>query len=163
MPPFWQMMQLDLYPALKDYLVADAYKTFFTNTIGNFTADFEKRPYRIGKPWPGPAQDQTRPVLASERLASTVNDLAGKARAEIDRMTSRFTLRTEVPKPVSIDANGFSHFESPKTAREHAAKSSLWGEKVQIQDATVGAVGFVKDLIQAINRDLARDTTKSGS
>jgi len=163
LPPFWQMMQLDLNPALKDYLVADAYKTFFTNTIANFTADFEQRPYRVGKPWPSPAQDQTKPVLASEKVASTVNDLAAKARVEIDRMTARFSLRTEVPKPVSIDANGFSHFESPKTEQQQATKSTLWGDKVQIQDATAGAVGFVKDLIQAINRDLGRDTTHHGS
>jgi uncharacterized protein (DUF362 family) len=163
LPPYWQLMQLDLNPALKDYLVADAYKTFFTNTIGNFTADFEQRPYRIGKPWPGPAQDQTRPVIASERLSEAVSDLASKARTEIDRITSRFSLRTEISKPVTIDAHGFSHFEAPKTTHEERAKSPLWADKAQIQDVTAGAVGFVQDLIQAINKDLARDIGKGGN
>lgn len=163
LPPFWQLMQLDLYPALKDYLVADAYKTFFTNTMGNFTANFEHRPYRIGKPWPGPAQDQTRPVIASEQLSTAVNDFAARARTEIDRLTARLSLRTEIPPPISIDANGFSHFEAPKTTQDRATKTSFWADKTQVQDATVGAVGFVKDLIQAINRDLARDTTESGA
>jgi uncharacterized protein (DUF362 family) len=163
LPPFWQMMQLDLYPTLKDYLVADAYKTFFTNTIGNFTADFEQRSYRIGQPWPGPAQDQARPVIASEKLSAAVNDLAARARTEIDRITSRFSLRTQVPTPVLIDANGFSHFEAPTAAQGQTPNPWPWADKAQFQNASAGAVDFVKDLIQAINRDLARDTAKSGS
>jgi len=163
LPPFWQMMQLDLYPALKDYLVAGAYKTFFANTMANFTADFEHRPYRIGRPWPSPAQDQATPVIASEKLSTALNDFASKARTEIDRLTSRFSLRTETPVPVSIDANGFSHFEAPKPGQEQSATTSLWANKAQIQDTVAGAVGFVTDLIQAINRDLARDTMKGVS
>ena len=157
------MMQLDLYPALKDYLVAGAYKTFFANTMANFTADFEHRPYRIGRPWPSPAQDQATPVIASEKLSTALNDFASKARTEIDRLTSRFSLRTETPVPVSIDANGFSHFEAPKVGQEQSTTTSLWANKAQIQDTVAGAVGFVTDLIQAINRDLARDTMKGVS
>lgn len=161
LPVVWQMMKLDLNPTLKNSLVADAYKTFFTKTLANFTAEFEQRPYRVGQPWSA-ADDGSRPVPASAKLAGSLGELTDKARVEIDRLTSKLSFRTAQPAPVFVDAAGFSHFVPPANAPESATNAGLaWADKSQIQGATAGAVDFVKDLVKAVRRDFVQNPTET--
>jgi|SRR6187402_564835 len=161
LPVVWQMMKLDLNPTLKNYLVADAYKTFFTKTLANFTAEFEQRPYRVGQPWSS-ADGGVRPTPASAKLAGSLSELTDKARIEIDRLTSKLSLRTAQPVPVFVDAAGFSHFAPPPHAADPTANATpAWAEKAQLQSATSGAVDFVKDLVKAVRRDFAQNPTKT--
>lgn len=51
LPLFWQAVNLDLNPLVKDFLVYHAYTTFFTRTFANFEALCEGRNIRIGRPW----------------------------------------------------------------------------------------------------------------
>ena len=161
LPVVWQMMKLDLNPTLKNYLVADAYKTFFTKTLANFTAEFEQRPYRVGQPWSS-ADGGVRPTLASAKLADSLSELTDKARIEIDRLTSKLSLRTAQPAPVFVDAVGFSHFGPPANAAESATNAvPAWADKAQLQGATAGAVDFVKDLVKAVRRDFVQNPTET--
>lgn len=48
LPLFWQIVNLDMYPAVKDPLVTHAYETFFSGTIANFEAAYDGRDIRIG-------------------------------------------------------------------------------------------------------------------
>ena len=51
LPLFWQVVNLDLNPPVKNFLVSDAYYSYFSGTINNFEAQYEGRPFRIGQPW----------------------------------------------------------------------------------------------------------------
>jgi len=162
LPLFWQMMHLDLNPTLKNYLVADAYKTFFTKTLANFTADFEQRAYRVGQPW-GTTTDSAATSPASARMATSLSDLTDKARIEIDRLTAKLSLRRTPPTPVFVDAQGFSHFAPPANPTTPPAATNILPTPIlpivsgnaQLQTAATLAVDFVKELAKAIRRDLA--------
>ena len=155
LPVFWQMMKLDLNPAIKNYLVADAYKTFFTKTLANFTAQFEQREYRVGQPW-ATSNSNVQPVPVSAEVATSLKNATEKARVEIDRLTSKLSLRTASPTPIYVDSSGFSHF-APQTAAAQSATNTepAWINKAQLETATASAIDFVKDLVKAINRDVA--------
>lgn len=161
LPVFWQMMQLDLNPALKNYLVADAYKTFFNKTLANFTAQFEQREYRVGQPWTA-AKDGARPEPVSAKMASSVRELTDKSRIEIDRITARFSLRNPTPTPIFVDEQGFSHFAAP-TDTVTAPTNGLpaWADKAQLQNAANGIADFVRDFMKAVNKDFAQNRTEN--
>lgn len=160
LPPFWQLMNLDLNPLLKDYLVSDAYKNFFTRTIANFEAVFEGRDYRAGKPWAEASSDAQPPPLPSERLAEGAKSFASGAREAVDRATSRFSLSTPRPQPVTVDEQGFAHFEPKPAGQTTSPEAAPVIDVAKLQGLGSAAVGFVKDLVQAINRDL---TTRNDS
>jgi hypothetical protein len=153
LPPFWQLMNLDLNPILKDYLVSDAYRTFFVNTIANFEAAFEGRGHRVGKPWP----TSVASVLPSERLAESAQQLAVSAREAIDRVTSRFSFTTPKPAPVFVDEQGFAHFEP----QQEKAIEKPFIDTAKLQDLGAAALTFTKELVQAIGQDLAAANKKS--
>jgi hypothetical protein len=162
LPVFWQMLNLDLNPALKNFLVADAYKTFFNKTLANFTADFEKREYRVGQPWTA-AKDDPHPEPVSAKLASSVGEWAEKSRVEIDRITAKFSLRNPTPTPSFVDEAGFSHFTAPVSADPGPPTDALsaLADKARLQNAATGVVDFFKDLMKAVNRDLTQPPTEN--
>ena len=51
LPLFWQVINMDFFPQIKDALVSDAYTTFFSRTIANFEAAFEGRKVETGRSW----------------------------------------------------------------------------------------------------------------
>ena len=99
---------------------------------------------------------------ASAKLADSLSELTDKARIEIDRLTSKLSLRTAQPAPVFVDAVGFSHFGPPANAAESATNAvPAWADKAQLQGATAGAVDFVKDLVKAVRRDFVQNPTET--
>jgi len=161
LPPFWQLLKLDLQPILKDYLVTDAYRNFFTRTIANFEAVFEGRAYRAGRAWPGAAGDAPAPALPSERLGKDMQRLAGSVREAIDRVTNRLSFRTERPAPAYVDEQGFAHFEPPQAGGSEAQESKPPGSLASLESLGSTAAGFVKDLFEAVSRDLTEGREKS--
>jgi uncharacterized protein (DUF362 family) len=147
LPPFWQLLNLDLSPVVKDYLVSDAYRKFFVNTIANFEAAFEGRDFRVGRPWPTTAPS----ALPSERLAQSVQELAGTAREAIDKLTSRLSFTAPKPAPVLVDEQGFAHF-GPSEEKE--AEPPLL-DTTKLQNLAATAITFTKELAQAFAQDLA--------
>jgi hypothetical protein len=159
LPAFWQMMNLDLIPAVKDYLVLDAYRNFFIRTLANFEAAFEGREYRAGRPWPDPANDAVgEPALPTERLSAAAQRLAGDARAAMDRLTSGLSLSPSRPAPVEVDEHGFSHFAPAEESQAPKPKPLM--DTGFIRDAAAAAATFTKDLLQAVSRDLAKTNKK---
>jgi uncharacterized protein (DUF362 family) len=157
LPVLWQLLKLDLNPALKNYLVADAYKTFFNRTIANMTAEFEGREYRVGQPW---SAAEASPEPASAKFATSVGELSDKARIEIDRITSKLSLRSKTVTPTYVDAAGFSHFTPPANTTDPAADTvAAWADKAQLQTVTDGAIDFVKGLAKAIQQDFSPSRT----
>jgi hypothetical protein len=95
LPLFWQAVDLDRFPALKNELVTDAYRKFFSATLDNFEACFEGRPFRIGVEATAPS-----PVPPTEAISAYL-DIAREWVAE------RSARRSDGPY---VDENGFRHF-----------------------------------------------------
>jgi uncharacterized protein (DUF362 family) len=51
LPLFWQAVNMDFVPQVKDVLVSNSYTTFFSRTMANYEAAYEGRDPRIGQPW----------------------------------------------------------------------------------------------------------------
>lgn len=161
LPPFWQLLNLDLNPLVKDHLVADAYRNFFTKTMANFEANFAGMEHRIGQPWPEFSEDVPAPALASETIAAGVKNLAEKARVEIDRLTGKFSFTSPKPNPTFVDENGFLHFE----ARPEPPPGETTDKRAPtLQAAASASLSFLRDLADAVGRDLtARSDKESGN
>src|SRR5690606_33777873 len=69
LPLFWQAINLDLAPTIKNPLVVDAYTRYFRQTIANFEAQYQGRESRIGRPAP------SQPVDPMEMLAELLGRL----------------------------------------------------------------------------------------
>ncbi|GAU65696.1 hypothetical protein SSP35_02_00630 [Streptomyces sp. NBRC 110611] len=98
LPLTWQVFRPETRPKLRDPLVQDSYQRFFTRTLDNFEAQYEGRPFRIGRPWQE-RDDMLAAELPTQRLtaaARLVRSLASQALA--------------VPRlPGQLGPDGFRH------------------------------------------------------
>ncbi len=107
LPPFWEAVQMELAPDLRELLVTDAYATFFRRTLNNFEALVEGRDIAIGRRWldPGdPTQTEALPIERLGRALESWNERYGDRLRALVRGTTRL-------EPARIDADGFSHFQ----------------------------------------------------
>ena len=108
LPPYWQSVDLTRFPEVRDRLVEDAYRRFFTATFDNLEACYEGRDFRVGRP----AADPDGPLPTA--MLSAGLDLAKQWLA--DRSGSRPDVWAEATKPSAgrdsgqVDADGFRHF-----------------------------------------------------
>jgi uncharacterized protein (DUF362 family) len=79
LPLFWQAINMDFVPQVKDALVSDAYTIFFSRTIANFEAAFEGRDLAMGRPWnPNFAEgDADSGKMPLEQIAETFVKFVG--------------------------------------------------------------------------------------
>jgi len=94
LPPFWQLFDVALIPALETALVTHAYQTFFDRTRANFEALAEGRSIAIGRDG-APATAQTL-----ETLAARVTEAAEPWLAR---------LRPAAAATARADADGYVH------------------------------------------------------
>lgn len=185
LPLFWQAVNLDLNPPVKNFLVSDAYYSYFSGTLNNFEAQYEGRPFRIGQPWAVDTEESDQ-----DSPDSALTDLAAKTVGQIDQLASRFSQGewrqrfwpNQGPKP-TVDADGFSHFEAPPKQSEAQSQQSQTQQSQpqpnstqpnptqpnptqpngrQAADAlkSFGAIasGFLIDLGEAMRKDLGQDS-----
>jgi len=165
LPPFWQVVNLDLAPELKSILVTDAYTTFFRRTMANLEAVAEGRDIRIGRPWHDPAAAPGTEELPIDRLASSLTRLKETLGEDwLGRAKDLLRLKPGQAMPVVVDADGFQHF---KALAAH-------GGGVHIADAALSSgmkagasevARIWRDLAEALYKDfamVARDWTSSG-
>ncbi|MER5987645.1 DUF362 domain-containing protein [Streptomyces sp. NPDC001787] len=79
LPLSWQVFRPETRPSVRDPLVRDSYRRFFTRSLDNFEAHYEGRPYRIGRPWDGCDDDQAA-ELPTQRLTDAVRLVRGATR-----------------------------------------------------------------------------------
>ncbi|MDH6244435.1 hypothetical protein [Mycobacterium sp. OTB74] len=109
LPPFWEAVDLDRYPEVKNPLVTDAYRRFFSSTFDNFEACYEGRPHQIG----------TDAVPASPILPTQAwSTYLGIAREWLDER--RVTHDSD-----DVDKHGFRHFPGT-TSTERQVDSKRW-------------------------------------
>jgi hypothetical protein len=99
LPPAWSGVDLGLVPELRDPLLEEAYRRFFTSTFDNLEACFEGRAFQIGRPPPTGAEPLPTQLL--QQLAEAAMEWLG------DRGAGN---RPSPPEPVEVDVDGFRHF-----------------------------------------------------
>lgn len=97
LPPFWQLYDVALIPALETALVTHAYQTFFDGTLANFEALAEGRDIAIGR---DPGAARLPPALALEALAARISEAAEPWLAR---------LRPDTPATAQAGADGYVH------------------------------------------------------
>lgn len=113
LPPFWQAVDLNRLPKLKEQLVTHAYKTFFDRTCANFEALVENRDVLLGRPWHAardPLDSEPLPIERLEQLAMRLVERVQPlfAAEPSERAAERPAM---APAGVQPDADGFFHFD----------------------------------------------------
>jgi hypothetical protein len=97
LPPAWAGVDLGLWPEVRDPLLAEAYRRFFTSTFDNLEACFEGREFRIGRPPPDPDE----PLLTA-----SVSLLLAAAQ---EWLAERSGTSATQDGDSLLDADGFTH------------------------------------------------------
>lgn len=156
LPLFWQAVNLDLNPPVKNFLVSDAYYTYFNDTLNNFEAQYEGREFRIGQPW-----NAQKGELGATPSDNALPELAAKTIETVDQLAQRLTSGHLLPRVLTkqapratVDADGFSHFTpSPP---HNAASTAKTGQQAMQMMKSFGAIAgeFLTDLSKAVRKDL---------
>jgi hypothetical protein len=104
LPPTWAGLDLAAVPELRNPLLEEAYRRFFTTTFDNLEACFEGREFRIGRP----PMDPTEPLLtqALDLVLGAVTDWLGDGSAGSGRDGADSATRSAGSE---VDARGFRH------------------------------------------------------
>jgi len=136
LPLFWQVFNMDYFPAMKDALVSDSYLRFFTRTMSNFEAACEGRNPRLGRtadPVLGENGPHDHPFEA-EQFKNLFAVFSGIAERFMGRQNS-FSKNPSSQK----DENGYIHFR---------------GNKNKGNNVTETVKSFVTDVSEAIQKDV---------
>jgi uncharacterized protein (DUF362 family) len=137
LPLYWQAVDLDLAPAIKDVLVGDAYFTFFDGTMTNFEAAYEGREFRVGRQWDA-GDGERAPLAGGARAALDVGALAQRGGDLLRRLQAAAS--GGAGREGTIDDAGFRHFAADGSALARRGPGPV--ER------------FVRDLGAAVSRDL---------
>jgi hypothetical protein len=149
LPLFWQIVNIDLAPRIKNPLVVQAYTNYFNGTIANFIAQYRGREFRAGQRWDLRESDKDAGGLRGVLHAFGLGDGALEKLIGSVAQVARQPRETRPHKdllPVT-DENGFRHFPGRGTnGDEHLRPplAALLGE----------ARGFFSDLAIAMEKDL---------
>ena len=159
LPLFWQIVDLDNFPALKERLFNHAYTTFFTQTMANFEAVYEGRDVRIGKRWDsrfgeqGAAQQDT----PSDKLVEMLTQAGDFVERNLPDKEGVLTglLSAYQPEAEYVDEDGFAHFknatQSPRST--NTADQQIDGLKGLLAAGKASTQGYWQDLFDAVLKD----------
>lgn len=160
LPLFWQLVDLDNFPLVKERLFNHAYTSFFTQTMANFEAVYEGRDVRIGKRWDPDFGEAgaARQGSPSDRLVELLTQAGDFFERNLpDReglLSSLFT--PYKPTPEYIDDNGFAHFRSAPEAHPGAGvadQAQAEGLKGLLAASKASAQGYWQDVYDAVLKD----------
>jgi hypothetical protein len=161
LPLFWQAVNMDLSPKIKDFLVVDAYSRYFTRTIANFEAQYQGRECRIGKPWNlNEGESDSAPPLNIEAIIETLTTLGNALQKNFGGLSGVMQAlglmwKDGVREAISVDEDGFRHFEGLAPAPEQRAQATPATSLLNTLSKIRGeASGFFKDLAEAMHKDL---------
>ncbi len=147
LPPFWAALDPWLAPAIKDALVEDSYRRFFTATLDNVEACYEGREFRVGRDRE-PADDEP----PEERLRQTWTVLRQVLpERPLDTLVSRVQSRA-APEADEVDDDGFRHFAGGRVNGVRAAQPPAWSKAVR---------GWVDEWAEVLAEDTANPPPRS--
>jgi uncharacterized protein (DUF362 family) len=158
LPLFWQIVNLDNYPALKSALFTHAYTTFFNNTLANFEAVYEGREVRIGRVWnpragedddANPAQSPAEFLMAA--LSKAQNFIERNVPDKENLLTTLFS--SYRPQPERLDEDGFEHFRADSATLPGQRNDATLNLQGMFESTRQATRGFWSDLNSAIQKD----------
>ena len=126
LPPFWAALDPWLAPAIKDALVEDSYRRFFTATLDNVEACYEGREFRVGRD-----RESSDDESPAERIKATWSVLR---QALPDRPLDALALQMQsraVPQADQVDEHGFRHFSGGRVNGAKAADPPAWSRAIR--------------------------------
>ena len=126
LPPFWQALDPWLAPAVKDALVEDSYRRFFTGTLDNVEAAYEGREFRIGRDHED-ADDEP----LDERLRQTWTVLRGMLPERPLEALVRQAQSRVAPRADEVDEDGFRHFIGGRSDEKRSTEPPAWSTAAQ--------------------------------
>jgi hypothetical protein len=150
LPMLWQIVNLDLVPALKSRLVTAAYLTFFQRTFSNFEALLEGRDIYLGRKWQMPSEQQASEPLLREVVVKRVLSFV----KEQGPLFARIMHSAEGSPPLYTDSLGFAHFASPdKNGSDRTSRGP--SQRLEKDDFLVQQwIQFWTELLDAARRDM---------
>jgi hypothetical protein len=117
LPPFWAAAEPWLAPAVKDNLVEESYRRFFTSTLDNVEACYEGREFRTGREHE-PADDepleerlkQSWTVVRNLLPDKPVETLVRRFQARATSAANSATAGNSANSDGEVDDQGFRHF-----------------------------------------------------
>lgn len=134
LPLFWQAMNMDYFPEVKDRMVSDAYVTFFSRTMANFEAAYEGRETALGQRWDesfGETGDDTN-LLVVQQMKDMLTAVAGLVQQLANKAGTN-------AQSVEIDERGYRHFSG------NGKSQPSIGDTLK---------NFIGDLGEAVNNDV---------
>jgi hypothetical protein len=126
LPPFWAALDPWLAPAIKDALVEDSYRRFFTATLDNVEACYEGRDFRVGRDH-DPADDES-PDERFKATWSAVREVLPDR--PLDTLVRQMQSRA-APQADEVDEDGFRHFAGSRANGAKAAEPPAWSKAVR--------------------------------
>ncbi|MEZ4702601.1 MAG: DUF362 domain-containing protein [Rhodothermales bacterium] len=118
LPLFWQALNMDYLPAIKDRMVSDAYIAFFSRTVANYEAAYEGRDTRAGRVV-APADEEDARPLAVEQLDELLAMLMSVLKRAVQPGATP-------PAAGVVDEQGYRHVAG--TAGGTASGAPLWSD-----------------------------------
>ncbi|MFF5716787.1 DUF362 domain-containing protein [Streptomyces buecherae] len=138
LPLTWQVFRPETRPAVRDPLVQDSYRRFFTRTLDNFEAEYEGRPYRVGRPW-SEQDDDWASELPTQQFTMAAQLVRGAVREALN----------STGRPGELGPDGFWHV-SPHDTRPRFQPLEELRETLRPAFS-----GFRQGLWEAMSRDRA--------
>jgi|ERR1017187_1393942 uncharacterized protein (DUF362 family) len=155
LPLFWQAINMDLTPKIKNALVVDAYTRYFRQTIANFEAQYQGREFRVGRPW-NLAEGETGSganarLEAIVELFSSVGKALGGNLVDFPSLLQSLGIAKKETPAAAVDDQGFRHFDGslggPQAVRDGAGLAGFF------KNARTEASGFFTDVAEAMRKD----------
>ena len=135
LPPFWQMVDLDRFPEIKNRFVSAEYFKFFDETIDNFAQAYAGEDIQIGRAW--------EPLHGEEAAEWVEVDLVTRAR----EFVGRFGVGQDPGG--TLDENGFRHFAGPQDSEAADPQPGRLRRRVPADVST-----WWSDLARQVGKDL---------
>ena len=135
LPLFWQALNMDYYPQIKDRMVSDAYVTFFSRTMANFEAAYEGRDTALGEYWDSDFGERGEDD-ATQLLIQQVKDLLAALTGVIQQLTKPDGDKNAAM--TTLSDNGYRHFPG------NGQSDGLTGNQIR---------NFFRDLNEAVMND----------
>jgi hypothetical protein len=126
LPPFWTALEPWLVPAVKDALVEESYRRFFTATLDNVEASYEGREFRVGRD--RDASDDQPPEERLRQTWSVVRQMLPER--PLEGLARRARARS-APRPDEVDEDGFRHFAGSGNGSAPATENAAWWDALR--------------------------------
>ena len=139
LPPFWQMLNLDRLPEIKNRFVGEEYYKFFDETIDNFSRAYAGEDVRIGRSW-SPLQGEDGDERDDVDLVTRAREFVGRFGGGQDAGGT-------------LDENGFRHFEGPSETEADTAETGRFRDGLR-RRVPPDVTTWWSDLARQVGKDL---------